>query len=325
MYKNLAVLFASCALVAACGGGGSSSGSSGSTPPSSPSPAPTPPGNASTFLYESQTYTNSSTEFTTQAEAQGQRSFRYVTAKAVMSGGGSTLFNLYVKDSGTFTYKLVPTATTKATLQTQLNTQGAAGYRWTGDLGWMQSGTFASFAVYRKLVGTSTTYTYTVLNAVSDSAGTITQANQQGAVGALMVGADTLLVGPDTVRIYETASGSSARYSYEAQSALGTESNALSLLNSQGSRGYRFRNESVFTDGTKSLFVKDTTQSSNFVYKFATPATTISGVITAANTEGALGYAYTSDYSFSGTQKTVYVKPSSCAGILCGVTSGLSF
>jgi hypothetical protein len=89
-------------------------------------------------------------------------------------------------------------------------------------------------------------------------------------------------------------------------------------LNSEGARGYRFKGEFVFSDGTGAVFAKDLSQSATFSFYGLDPATTSVAFIQQANVEGAKGNGLIGGFVLpSGKIQTLYFTPGACKGLLC--------
>jgi hypothetical protein len=80
-------------------------------------------------------------------------------------------------------------------------------------------------------------------------------------------------------------------FSYEALPVAADANSFLALINSEGARGYRYLSDKTFSDGTKSIFLNDSTAPS-YICEMQTPYTDYT---TQANAEGARGY-----FAFSG-------------------------
>ena len=77
-------------------------------------------------------------------------------------------------------------------------------------------------------------------------------------------------------------------FSYEALPVAADASSFLALINSEGARGYRYLSDKTFSDGTKSIFLNDSTAPS-YTCEMLPPQTDAIGQ---ENAEGAKGYFY---------------------------------
>ncbi|MEO7057263.1 MAG: hypothetical protein ABI143_10690 [Caldimonas sp.] len=325
-------LLASAALLTACGGNGNDNNGAvtppggGSTGGGSTGGGNTGGGTATQLsMYEALplSSTASASDFLAQINAEGSRGFRFFSGLAFASaGGGAEEVAAYVKDANTtWTFEREAVTTTSSALLSQLQASGARGFRFAGP--YFASG--ATFDLYRKDNGAATTYIYNVLPVAASSTDFLAQANAQGANGYYATGA-AYMVGASTVTIYEKASAGNARYAYEVLANSTTDADLLAQLNAEGARGYRFRTSFVFSDGTKNVYEKDTSQASSFVFSNRASQTNSTAYIQQANAQGATGEALVGDYVLpSGTISTLYVKPANCSGVLCVTRSPFGF
>lgn len=319
------------AVLVACGGGGGGGGGfsslpmgsvappdSGSTPAPSPapSPAPAPAAAARTYMYEALSPAADKDAFLGHLNAEGARSFRFLTSLAFVSGQNVSTVETYVKDgSASYVYELLDTTTNRSAFQAQLDAQGARGFRWAGS--YAVGG--ASVTLYRK--EDAGTYSYVLTTASSSSAGFLQEANAQGANGYLNL-APGFMVGTETVAIYEKGSAGGARYAYEFPSSPGSDADLLAQLNGQGARGFRFRSPYSFSDRSGLLYVQDGSQSSTFSFSALDPADGSAKWMEQVNAQGAQGHGLIGDYMMpSGQAKNLFFAAANCAGELCNSTS----
>jgi hypothetical protein len=159
--------------------------------------------------------------FLDRLNAQGARAFRFFSGLAFTTGPTSVeVVEAYVKDAETtYSFELLPVASSVADLEAQLNAEGARGFKWGGP--YVVGG--QSRTLYRKDNGSASTYSYAVLAAPADSTGYLSQTNAQGGNGYYSVGG-AYLVGGTTVLVYQKDTQGSATYGYEA---LGQPGSAL--------------------------------------------------------------------------------------------------
>lgn len=261
--------------------------------------------------------------FLDRLNAQGARAFRFFSGLAFTTGPTSVeVVEAYVKDAETtYSFELLPVASSVADLEAQLNAQGARGFKWGGP--YVVGG--QSRTLYRKDSGSASTYSYAVLAAPADSTGYLSQTNAQGGNGYYSVGG-AYLVGGTTVLVYQKDTQGSATYGYEALGQPGSDADFLAQFEAQGARGFRFKTGYVFSDGTKLLYEKDLSQSATFSYQNLQPAGNSADAIVQANAEGAKGNARVGDYMLPGGQiRTFYVRPANCTGFLCDTRSLFGF
>lgn len=315
--KLLAItLLAAATFLTACGGGG---GDGAVIPPVVTPPGGGNNGGAATQLsiYEALPLASNitATEFLNQINGEGARGFRFFSGLAFSAGAGITeQVAAYVKDADTtWTFELQPDTASSADLQTQSQAAGARGFRFAGP--YVVANTF--YNLYRKDNNSATTYTTSLLPAAVSSSEFLAQANAQGANRFYASGA-TYQFGASTVQVYEQASSGNATYAYELLDNPATDAALLAQFDSEGARGFRFRTSFVFSDGTKTVYEKDTSQSSTFVFSNQPSQGNSAAYIQQANARGAMGEVLVGDYVLpGGTISTLYVKPASCAGFLC--------
>ncbi|MGL5001428.1 MAG: hypothetical protein ACRDAM_00640, partial [Casimicrobium sp.] len=266
-------------------------------------------------LYEALANTDTRDAFIEQADAQGARSFSYVGSIAV-----GTQANLYANEaSGAYTYRSFDLPATALDFQTLANEQGAQRFRFGG---------FSGAGMYFVRDETSNrTFTYRVVESTYVSGEFLTQVNGQGAEGYYFV--SPFLFGFAVHFIYAKESGNST-YEWTLQSA--TDQNAADLItqaNTQGTNGYKFRTSFAFSNGTRNLYVKDTSQTATFAWRQNPNVDSVAALVTQANTEGAIGFVYQGarvfyPTGFSGPSDTriIYFRPTNCAGSTLCSTGG---
>lgn len=324
---SMPVIFTAFTL-AACGGDDSKSSSN---PPDSgnggpPNTAPdTPPSSPtiSAFVYEGLTPDTSRAQFLSSLNTQGAQGFRYLSDFAFTATTPPDQTSAFVKDqSTTYSYELQNVTSGSAAFLTQANSEGARGFRWAGELA---VGT-DTFFVYRKDNNSVATYSYQVLAQPTNKADALSQANAQGAQGYYSLAPAFILGDASTSSIYEKSSQGNATYGYEITAVPTDDTSFLAQLNSEGARGYRFRGEFVFSDGTGAVFAKDLSQSATFSFYGLDPASTSAAFIQQANVEGAKGNGLIGEFGLpSGKVQTLYFVPGKCQGLLCTPVSLFGF
>ena len=155
-------------------------------------------GVAADYVYEALSSTHTVAERQAQLDAQAARGYRYVSDFVI---GTEESFSLYARDqsrSETYAYKLLEPATTQTDLATQLNTEGAANYRYRGSI--YLSGDDQIRTIFVSRTSAPGTYAYQLLPAQTSAAAFLEQANTQGANGLLRQG--DLSVGGSTVSLF---------------------------------------------------------------------------------------------------------------------------
>jgi hypothetical protein len=349
MKLALVSVLMSAVFVAACGGGGgdnsvaltpppSDSPPAGSPPPNSPppgsppaTPSPPPPNSpiATSPTYEAITYVDARMALTAQANSQGARGFSFYSGLVLddtpLTPGDQIFTNFYVKEANTtFTYESLDLPTTRQTLLTQLNTQGARGFAW-------YSGISSGNDQYSLFVKDSSdiSITYEFLDETSTAAGFLSQASAQGLRGFLYAGG--YVAGGSTFNIYGKVNGSNAQYSYRLESVPTTQATLLDQVSTQGQSGYKFAGGQVFVgepiNSTRifNAFVKDTAQNASFEWRSVAPATTTATLVAQANAQGLANFRLFGNYGTTSGASTIistyYFKSNNCSGILCNVNS----
>lgn len=262
--------------------------------------------------------------------ARGYRLYEYVNSWLGLPDASNTLF---VKDvATTYAYESQELATTTEALQARLAAQGARGFRWLRPR-YIDG---VVYDLFRKDLGASTTYSYTLMPAQRYVAAAIDQANSMGATGHYAVGdlEAPLAVDQNPVQIYEKAS-SGGTYAYERLPTVSRDAEFLAQLNAQGARGFNWRGRNDFGDANVNVYVKDTTQSATFAYH-ALPHCAmsfsckgngdLSDLVEQANAEGQkhAGLVTTGILIESMQSVNLYFTPDKCAGFLCQVSGSLT-
>jgi hypothetical protein len=310
--------------LAACGGddNGSSNNSAAASgnPGGSGTSAPAAPASSAaiTFAYQSVAPATSRAQFIANANSEGAQGFHYLSDFG-FAGTPAEQISVFVKDAGTtwsFEAQNPPVGSTA--FLTQANAEGARGFRWAGLLAVNGD----SFYLYRKDNGSQATYTYQVLAQPTAKADYLTQINTQGASGFYNVAPFFSLGDSQVWSIYEKSSAGSSTYGYEIPALAADDASFTGQLNSEGARGFRFRTELFFSDGTVALYVKDLSQASSFSFAGLDPATSGAAFVQQANSQGANGSGLVGGLALpSGKQQTFYFTPAACTGMLCTAVS----
>ena len=171
--------------------------------------------------------------------------------------GASDIRSVYVKDnsrSDQFSYKAVsPVGVTAQAFSTELNTQGAAGYRYLGP---QIDSKGQIFSLYAKR-NDSVTYQYQIISlnmpySAADNAGLQKLLTDKGAQGWFMRGTEGLgSMGSTFVDVYEKSSAQSGAIEYKVES--GPTSSALQTqltnMNANAANGFFFLSQFGTADG----------------------------------------------------------------------------
>jgi|GEM_PF-787639 len=300
---------------------------------------------ALTFSYEAKSPSIDSSDpvssFLPFLNQEGAKGYRYLTDGP--SATGEWPFppppptSIILVNDGTgqsYTYETMYLPDNAADYLDQLNAEGAKGYLYQGQIGWLQRcpipPTICNTLLFRKSNGSSAAYSYAIDPRPGSVADFLQQANGRGQSGYLFYGYMSYFVAPSNSllsgALYIKDNTSSATYAYEAPALSQTAGSDawLALYNSEGARGYLAWLPLIAfgADDTVAVFVRDQTQAAVYSYLPRTAGTTpfdlpvvvtlqsdITTIINEANTYGAQGYAY-----YYGS----YVKASNCRGsVLC--------
>ncbi len=265
-------------------------------------------------LYLALSATADRASFLSQANTEGDRAFVFLSSLIY----GATQSNLYANDTpGVFTYRSLDTPSTKTAFEGQLNSQGAERYRFGGVL--------TSGSYFYRDENSDRTFSYRLLPSPGTTTEFLTQANAQGAEGYFYF--LPYFVESSFYAIYAKESGTST-YSYALQPSTDVNSTAddfVAQANTQGANGFKFRTSFQFSDGSRNIYVKDTSQAATFSWKHNQDVASASALVTQANAEGVNGFVYLGSRVFfpngfaSPSQtRIIYFSPLNCAGsVLC--------
>ena len=206
------------------------------------------------FSYVNPAAASTMADFVTQLNQQGSSGYMY-KSDAVF-GSVSDIRSVYVKDnsrSDQFSYKAVsPVGVTAAAFAADLNTQGAAGYRYLGP---QIDSKGVIFSLYAKR-NDSVTYQYDVLplstpSPAADSAGLQKLLTAKGAQGWFMRGTEGLgALGTTFVDVYEKSSAQSGAIEYlvEPTSSNVSVQTQLTSMNTNAAKGFFFLSQFSTSD-----------------------------------------------------------------------------
>lgn len=100
------------------------------------------------------------------------------------------------------------------------------------------------------------------------------------------------------------------KFSYVNPAAQPSRIGFLAQLNQQGSSGYMYKSDAVFSDisDTRSIYVKDNSRSDQFSYRTVAPATTAENFAAELNAQGVEGYRYLGPQMVSNEMFSLYAK-----------------
>lgn len=206
------------------------------------------------------------------------------------SSGGSTL---------TLRYEALSPAGNAASFLTQVNAEGAKGFRYLSDVFNASSNTTSSVFVND---GTAQTYTYELPSAQGSEASFIAQANAEGARGYRFDG--PLTYG----NLYRKDGGSSATYTYATAAWPTSQAAFLAQASGQGQSGYWLVGPMMLGSTSVSLYMKNNASNATYAYDALTPQSTVSNFLAQANSEGAKGFRAKGQLMFGTETAWVYVK-----------------
>ncbi len=276
-------------------------------------------------VYLADTYREDRIGLLAQANAQGANGYAYLTAFAVTT---TDFINLYVRDlATTYTWEVLDLPTTPASLQDQLNAQGARGFA--------QSTFLVNSVVYVRDAAGLAPFSYELLPSQNTSAGFLNQANAQGARGFFFLG--EFAIGGSTVAIY-VKDNSNARYTYATLTTAGATApeTFVAQANAQGEQGYRYIGQYVFSgnagnDAFRNVYVRDAAQSATFDYTTLASTSGAGALVTQANAQGQIGsilfgpvFFLPDGFSQPGVTRNLYLRPANCSGtVMCRPASPL--
>ncbi|MEK6349144.1 MAG: hypothetical protein V4764_16795 [Burkholderia sp.] len=266
MKKAAALVALACLTLSACGGGDDSS--------------PAAAGSSSSGTSTS----------TGGGASSGSGSGSSGTGSSGTGSSGSTL---------TPRFEALTPAADAASFLTQLNAEGAKGFRYVGDEFFSGDGT-TLHSIYVN-DGSAGTYTYELPATQTTQSAYLAQMNSEGARGFRY----------DSDLTYGTLyrhDGSSATYSYQFQSNNASPADFLAQANTQGQSGYWFVGPYFIGGAFLNLYAKNGASSATYAYEAPAAPATASDFVTQANAEGARGFRAKGTQVFGGSSATVYVK-----------------
>jgi hypothetical protein len=215
------------------------------------------------------------------------------------SAGGSSLL--------TFRYEALqsvddPVTGSAASFLTQINAEGAKGYRYLVD-DYFSDGSISSIFVND---GTTPSYTYNLIADPGDVPDLVTQANAEGAQGYRYEG--ELAVGPANYSLYRQDSGSTATYTYAADAVPTNATDWLAQASGRGQSGYWLVSPIGYGSTESNLYMKNNASSAIYTYDALTPPTSLADLLTQFNSEGAKGYRAKGEMIIGDGAEWLYMK-----------------
>lgn len=184
---------------------------------------------SATYTYEILDTPTTSDDLVTQANAQGNRGFRYL-------GALQPFGTLYRKSStpAAYAYEALPVKSTVDTFVQQANAEGARGFWYANDLVF---GT-TTVSLFMKDSASNSQYTYEVLADNGTADAFVTQANAQGTRGFRYKGPFAF---QSTIKsLYVKDTTQSARFTYETLALPSKSDSLVSQANNEGDAGLKF-------------------------------------------------------------------------------------
>jgi hypothetical protein len=195
---------------------------------------------STTYQYQSVALTNSAAAFIAQLNPQAALGYRYFGDQNYAGVSASVLVK--ENNSSSYDYKTrVPAADATAFLAL-INSEGALGYQYQGNIGLDDgTGNFVFSSVFQRNTAAPTTYTYETAPAVANAAALATQANAQGARrfiyrGGIAFGTVVFV----SLSLYEKDNSRPDTFRYEQLARSSSVANFLSQVNAQGARRFRY-------------------------------------------------------------------------------------
>ncbi|MFE8647011.1 hypothetical protein ACFX58_18185 [Sphingomonas sp. NCPPB 2930] len=221
---------------------------------------------ATRLQYRTAAPATGATAILAQLNAQGAAGFAYKSDVAFFPvGTPSAAVSLFVTDtskSSTYAYETQPSANpmARAALLSQLNAQGARGFRFSGPyLGSLSQGDF--FNLYAKDSASGANFAYSFFDDRFASGADLQQRlTAQGAQGLLYRGPYLVDNLQTSVQMYEKRSTQSGAIEYRTEARASGESlqQTLARLNAQAAQGYFYLGDFGVADGsTHTIYVKN--------------------------------------------------------------------
>lgn len=309
-------------MLAACGGDAGSAAPDGSSSNGAGGSSGVSGGAATGVIYQSAPNPTSPADLLTQLNTQGATGYAWVDPIAFPGDVGAE-FALYAKaGTTTYTYEVLTMPTTLPDTLAQANAEGARGFARVSPVvaGLSSGGIPNEVIIYRHAVGSTAVYSYESLTAPTTDTDFLAQANAEGARG-FFFNSVAAVPGPSTAAFYGKDSSSTAVYAYTTQPLNGSSEAFLTQANAQGALGYRFYSAYFFTGQTSTVYVKDTTQSAQFVFSDQAAVDHSSDYVVQANAQGANGLRLVGELQFGSTPQVFYFLPKNCTGLLCNGSS----
>ncbi|MDR2990363.1 MAG: hypothetical protein LBU72_00255 [Burkholderiaceae bacterium] len=218
------------------------------------------------------------------------------------SSGGSSSGNTL-----TFRYEALasvddPMTGSTASFLTQVNAEGAKGYRYLSDDG------FSNDAISSIFVndGTVSSYTYELIADPGNIPDLVIQANTEGAKGYRYEG--ELMIGAANYSLYRQDNGSSATYTYVADSVPTSATDWLVQADGRGQSGYWLVSPIGYGSTESNLYMKNNASSTTYTYDALTPPASLADLLTQLNSEGAKGYRAKGEMVIGGEEQWLYMK-----------------
>jgi FG-GAP-like repeat len=252
----------------------------------------------------------SATALVTSLNAEGALGFAYMYDSAFGGGISPPVSSLFVRNIArpkAHSYKTQPAPTTASALVTLLNSEGALGFRYFGDMTFDATLPSAYTVSLFTKDNSGAIYTYKQLTPASSEATFLAQVNAEGANGFAYVSDVAYPSGGGFLiaSLFVKENSSAAVYSYESRPSAADVTAFLAQANAQGIRGFRYRGDLFVGSTLFSLFMKNSTAQYRFVFEARTPQATAAAYVTQSNAEGARGFVYAGDFAFGGFPTTI--------------------
>ena len=199
-----------------------------------------------TYLYQTVAATASAAAFISQLNVQAALGYRFF-GDQIYAG---VVRSVLVKESNNaaYHYKSQPPADNANAFLALINSEGALGYQYQGNIGFDNGGgNFVFVSLFSRNTATPTTYTYETAPTSANAAVLVTQANAQGARQFLYRGGiafgTTVFV---TLSLYEKDNTRGDTFRYEQLPRSMTAADFLIQTNAQGARRFRYFGEVGF-------------------------------------------------------------------------------
>ena len=201
-----------------------------------------------TYMYKTIAPANTVAAFIAQLNTEAALGYRYFGGQIY----ADVIASVLVKEStnAAYHYKGLTPATTSAAFFALVNSEGALGYQFQGDIGVdTGGGNFVFSSLFSRNTVAPTTYSYESAPILESAAALVTQANAQGARNFVYRGGISFSNGAfEIFSLYEKDNARGDTFRYEQLPRSATPASFLSQLNAQGARRFSYFGDIAFAN-----------------------------------------------------------------------------